>query len=55
MESVVSEVVSIALAPLAPGRRTIHFHGELLGDPDTTEDDFVVDVTYNLRVKLLPF
>jgi hypothetical protein len=45
----------LAVSPLLPGDHTIHFHGRLPGDPETAEDDFVVDVTYNLRIKLLPF
>jgi hypothetical protein len=34
----------LAVAPLGLGEHTVHIHGEL--------DDVVVDVTYNLRVKL---
>ena len=37
----------LAVAPLLPGKHTLHFHGEL--------DGFVEDVTYELTIKLLPF
>jgi hypothetical protein len=40
----------VKLRPLEVGDHTLHFHAENLGDPSTTDDDFVFDVTYNLTV-----
>ena len=40
----------VRLRPLEVGDHTLHFHAENLGDPSTKEDDFVLDVTYNLTV-----
>ena len=38
----------IMLAPLRPGKHTIHFHAELVDHP--TQGDFGLDVTYHLTV-----
>jgi hypothetical protein len=46
----VDDGVYVKLRPLEVGDHTLHFHAENLGDPSTTNDDFVVDVTYNLTV-----
>jgi hypothetical protein len=45
----------VAIAPLLPGDHTIHFHGALHADETTGQKEYVVDVTYNLKIKLLPF
>ena len=46
----VDEGFYVQLTPLEVGNHTLHIHSENPGDPSTSADDFVLDVTYNLTV-----
>ena len=46
----VDEGFYVQLTPLEVGNHTLHIHSENPGDPSTSADDFVLDVTYHLTV-----